>query len=63
MKHIVTPDDLVRNPELVEQGIKVGDEIDIPDDATNLSEDEGDDPPPPDDGSGGTHPVKPPGKP
>lgn len=29
MKHIVTEQDLIDNPEMVEQGIKVGDEIEI----------------------------------
>lgn len=29
-KHIVTEEDLVNNPEMVEQGLKVGDEIEIP---------------------------------
>lgn len=30
MKHILTQEDLDNNPEFVEQGLKVGDEIDIP---------------------------------
>lgn len=30
VKHIITEEDLVNNPEMVEQGIKVGDEIEIP---------------------------------
>lgn len=30
VKHIVTDEDLKNNPELVEQGVKVGDEIEIP---------------------------------
>ncbi len=30
VKHIVTDEDLKNNPELVEQGIQVGDEIEIP---------------------------------
>lgn len=30
MKKVVTQDDLDQNPELVEQGVQVGDEIEIP---------------------------------
>lgn len=30
-KKILTQEDLDNNPELVEQGLKVGDEIDVPD--------------------------------
>jgi plastocyanin len=30
VKHIVTEEDLVSNPALAEQGVKVGDEIEIP---------------------------------
>lgn len=30
MKHIVTAEDLANNPEMEAQGIKVGDEIEVP---------------------------------
>ena len=30
MKHIVTQEDLELNPELMEEGVEVGDEIDLP---------------------------------
>lgn len=33
VKHVVTEEDLVNNPEMVDQGIQVGDEILIPSDA------------------------------
>lgn len=66
MKHVITETDLITNPELVEQGIKVGDEIDIPDDTANLTDEsnpqslDGDDfPPPPEDPGGNNPPKKP----
>jgi hypothetical protein len=61
MKHVVTQSDLDENPELVTKGIQVGDEIELPEGTTNLSNEE--DPPPLGDDSGGNHPEKPPGKP
>jgi hypothetical protein len=38
IKHIVTQEDLDNNPDLVTQGIKIGDEIDIPKPANKLDE-------------------------
>lgn len=52
-KRILTQEDLDNNPELVEQGLQVGDEIEIPEENTesdeaNLSDDTGGSNPPPD---------------
>jgi hypothetical protein len=38
-KHIVTKEDLKENPELNKQGVKEGDEIEIPDNEANDNDD------------------------
>lgn len=38
-KHIVTKEDLEKNPELKKQGIKEGEEIEIPDNEGNDNDD------------------------
>ena len=52
-KRKLTQEDLDNNPELVEQGLQVGDEIEIPEENTesdevSLSDDSGGSNPPPD---------------
>ncbi len=65
MKHVVTQKSLELHPEWVSQGIQVGDEIELPEGTTNLTNEE--DPPPLGDdgeGEGGTQPPhKPPTNP
>jgi len=41
IKHIVTEEDLKKNPELVKEGVKVGDEIDVADTAETDESTEG----------------------
>lgn len=55
MKKVVTQDDLDLNPELVEQGVEVGDEIEIPEPSEGESTT--------DDGPGPGAPPPPPNKP
>jgi hypothetical protein len=67
-KKILTQEDLDNNPELIDQGLKVGDEIDIPDEEVSSEEtndNEKTDIPAKaaDDGNGANHPPGGPGKP
>ena len=61
-KRIATPEDLEKYPELAQAGLKVGEEFEIPDEALNTTDEEGEGDPEDDDGTGGNHPPKP-GKP
>ncbi len=36
IKHVVTQEDLDNNPSLIEEGVKVGDEIEVPNLSTEL---------------------------
>ena len=58
MKRVATQADLDTNPELVEAGLKVGDEFEIPDEALNQTANGAEDPPPPppEDNGGGSNP-------
>lgn len=66
-KKILTQEDLDNNPELIDQGLKVGDEIDIPDEEVPSEEKDNEKTDIPakttDDGNGGNHPPGGPGKP
>lgn len=51
-KKILTQEDFDNNPELIEQGLKIGDEIDIPESDPIDDEDTGGSTPPPNKGRG-----------
>lgn len=61
MKRIVTQDDLDLNPDLVEQGVQVGDEIEF--ESTTEERSESGEEPPADGGPGPGAPPPPPTKP
>jgi hypothetical protein len=64
MKKVVTQEDLDQNPDLIDQGVQVGDEIEIPDGDVTANVAPGDDPGNEGGtGPGGTNPSKPPTKP